>query len=174
MWNDSALFFHNFHSSLLTRLNNLHKTIKNITSKFAHTVLICVSPSQERQRLETILSLCSELDRTETDGEGATTSSTSTVADLRKINQELEKLQVNDDEDDDTLPVFLDSLAVNGILSNRHMPSLGSENSYYNDDLQVRQRRTSGHRDNRSESPAVSLRSFAPSPSPRMHRTQEV
>ncbi|KAM4534284.1 pleckstrin homology-like domain family B member 2 isoform 4-T4 [Odontesthes bonariensis] len=121
----------------------------------------------ERQRLETILSLCSELGRTERDGGGAAQSSTSAVADLQKINQELEKLQVNDDEDDDAPSVFSDSSAVNGTTS-------ASENGYYNDDLPVRQRRSSGQRDYRAESPAVSLRSFAPSPSPRLQRTNEM
>uniref|UniRef100_A0A669B1B5 Pleckstrin homology-like domain family B member 2 n=1 Tax=Oreochromis niloticus TaxID=8128 RepID=A0A669B1B5_ORENI len=105
----------------------------------------------ERQRLETILSLCSELGRAERDGGAAATSSTSAVADLQKINQELEKLQLND-EDDDTPSVFSDSSAVSGT---------------------VRRRRSSGHRDNRAESPAISLRSFAPTPSPRAHRTNE-
>ncbi|XP_035510192.1 pleckstrin homology-like domain family B member 2 [Morone saxatilis] len=122
----------------------------------------------ERQRLETILSLCSELGRAERDGGGPTTSPTSAVADLQKINQELEKLQLNDDDDDDMPSVFSDSSAVNG-----HMASPGSENCYYDDDLQVRRRRSSGHRDNRAESPTVSLRSYAPSPSPRMQRTNE-
>lgn len=127
--------------------------------------------SQERQRLETILSLCSELGRTERDEGGVATNSTSAVADLRKINQELEKLQVNDD-DEDALSVFLDSSAVSGTMGNGHSP--GSENGYCNGDLQVRWRRSSGHRDNRAESPAVSLRNFAPSPSPRAQRTNEV
>ncbi|XP_070841794.1 pleckstrin homology-like domain family B member 2 isoform X4 [Chaetodon trifascialis] len=126
----------------------------------------------ERQRLETILSLCSELGRAERDGGGAATNPISTVADLQKINQELEKLQLNDD-DDDTPSVFSDSSAVNGTTGNGHMASPGSENGYYDDDLQVRQRRSSGHRDNRAESPAVSLRSFGPSPSPRIQRTNE-
>ncbi|TMS08861.1 Pleckstrin homology-like domain family B member 2 [Larimichthys crocea] len=53
------------------------------------------------------------------------------------------------------------------------MASPGSENGYYDDDLQVRRRRSSGHRENRAESPAVSLRSFAPSPSPRTQRNNE-
>ncbi|XP_051266929.1 pleckstrin homology-like domain family B member 2 isoform X4 [Dicentrarchus labrax] len=123
----------------------------------------------ERQRLETILSLCSELGRAERDGGSPTTSPTSAVADLQKINQELEKLQLNDDDDDDDMPsVFSDSSAVNG-----HMASPRSENGYYDDDLQVRRRRSSGHRDNRAESPTVSLRSYAPSPSPRTQRTNE-
>ncbi|KAK2886353.1 hypothetical protein Q8A73_020299 [Channa argus] len=124
----------------------------------------------ERQRLETILSLCSEMGRTERDGGGMATSSTSAVADLQKINQELEKLQLNDD-DDDTPSVFSDTLAVIE-TENGHMTSPGSENGYYDDDLQVRQRHRSGHRDNRTESPAVNLRSFAPLPSQRM-RTSE-
>uniref|UniRef100_A0A8C9RMV1 Pleckstrin homology like domain family B member 2 n=1 Tax=Scleropages formosus TaxID=113540 RepID=A0A8C9RMV1_SCLFO len=47
----------------------------------------------ERQRLETILTLCSERER-----------GGSAVADLQKINRELEKLQVSDDES-----VFFDS-----------------------------------------------------------------
>ncbi|KAM8731425.1 pleckstrin homology-like domain family B member 2 isoform 2-T2 [Acanthopagrus schlegelii] len=127
----------------------------------------------ERQRLETILSLCSELGRADRDGDGTATSPTSAVADLQKINQELEKLQLNDDDDDDTPSVFSDSSAINGTMGNGHMASPGSENGYYDDDLQVRRRRSSGHRDNRAESPAVSLRSFAPSPSPRTQRTNE-
>ncbi|XP_056290702.1 pleckstrin homology-like domain family B member 2 isoform X2 [Pseudoliparis swirei] len=133
----------------------------------------------ERQRLETILSLCSELGRSARDEGGSATSPTSAVADLRKINQELEKLQLNngdgddDDDDDDTPSVFSDSFATNGTTGNGHMASPGSENGYYDDDLQVRRRRSSGHRDNRAASPAVSLRSFAPSPSPRAQRTNE-
>lgn len=120
------------------------------------------------------MSLCSELGRAERDGDNTATSPTSAVADLQKINQELEKLQVNDD-DDDTPSVFSDSSAVNGTTGNGHMArDHGSENGYYDDDLQVRRRRSSGHRDNRAESPAVSLRSFAPSPSPRAQRTNEV
>nr|XP_046227578.1 pleckstrin homology-like domain family B member 2 isoform X2 [Scatophagus argus] len=128
----------------------------------------------ERQRLETILSLCSELGRAERDEGDVTTSPTSAVADLQKINQELEKLQLNDDDDDDDIPsVFSDSSAVNGTMGNGHTASAASENGFYDDELQVRQRRSSGHRDNRAESPAVSLRSFAPSPSPRTQRTIE-
>ena len=129
--------------------------------------------SQERQRLETILSLCSELGRAEVDVGGTNPSSTSAVADLRKINQELEKLQVDADSDDDGLSIFSDSLPVNGPTGKRLLSSHGSENGYY-DDLQVRRRRSSGHRDNRAESPAVSLRNFAPLPSPRTQRSQEV
>ncbi|XP_068604016.1 pleckstrin homology-like domain family B member 2 [Brachionichthys hirsutus] len=128
----------------------------------------------ERQRLETILSLCCELGRTDRDGGGVAESSTSAVADLRKINQVLEKLQVNDDDDDDDVPsVFSDSSPVNGTAEDGRVASPGSENCYFDDDLQARRRRSSGHRDNRAESPAVSLRSFAPSPSPRGQRTNE-
>uniref|UniRef100_A0A673W6S9 Pleckstrin homology-like domain family B member 2 n=1 Tax=Salmo trutta TaxID=8032 RepID=A0A673W6S9_SALTR len=52
----------------------------------------------ERQRLETILSLCTELGRVERDQRGLA------VSDLQKINKELEKLQVSDDDS-----VFSDS-----------------------------------------------------------------
>ena len=135
---------------------------------------MCVCSFQGRQRLETILSLCSELGRSEKDGGGTATGPTSAAVDLHKINQELQKLQLNDDDDDDTPSVFSDSSAVNGTTGNGHMLSPGSENGYYDDDLQARRRRSSGHRDNRAESPAISLRSFAPSPSPRTQRTNEV
>ncbi|KAM4606352.1 pleckstrin homology-like domain family B member 1 isoform 2-T2 [Polymixia lowei] len=135
----------------------------------------------ERQRLETIMSLCSELGRADRYGGGAGTSPGSAVADLQKINRELEKLQLNDDDDDDdaAVSVFSDASAVNGTAANGRVTSAGSENGYYDDDdddddLPVRRRRSSGRRDNRAESPAVSLRSSAPSPSPRMHRTNEV
>ncbi|XP_070409479.1 pleckstrin homology-like domain family B member 1 isoform X3 [Nothobranchius furzeri] len=126
----------------------------------------------ERQRLETILSLCSELGRTERDGGGTTLSSTSAVTNLQKINQELEKLQLIDD--DDTPSVFSDCSAVNGTSGKGHMTCPGLENDCYDDDeLQVQRRRSSGPRDYRTESPAASLRSFAPSPSPRPRRTNE-
>ncbi|XP_026147925.1 pleckstrin homology-like domain family B member 1 isoform X2 [Mastacembelus armatus] len=127
----------------------------------------------ERQRLETILSLCSELGRAESDGGGMVTSPTSAVADLQKINQELEKLQLNDDEDD-TPSVFSDSSAVIESTGNGHLTSPLSENGYYDDDdLQVRQRYRSGHHDNRAESPAISLRNFTSPPSPHTQRTNE-
>ncbi|KAJ8385809.1 hypothetical protein AAFF_G00181650 [Aldrovandia affinis] len=73
----------------------------------------------ERQRLETILSLCTDLGRAEGDQGG------SAVATLRKITTELEKLQVSDDES-----VFSDT------------PSAMPENGY---ELPARQRRCSGH-----------------------------
>ncbi|XP_061613979.1 pleckstrin homology-like domain family B member 1 isoform X2 [Phyllopteryx taeniolatus] len=125
----------------------------------------------ERQRLETILSLCSELDR---DGGGSVPNPASAVADLQKINQELQKLQLNDDDDDDdddddAPSVFSGTSVLNGSTEN----GLITENGYYETDLLVRRRRSSGTRDNRAESPAVSLRSFAPSPSPRTQRINE-
>ncbi|XP_045064120.1 pleckstrin homology-like domain family B member 2 isoform X1 [Coregonus clupeaformis] len=109
----------------------------------------------ERQRLETILSLCTELGRLERDQGG------SAISDLQKINKELEKLQVSDDES-----VFSDS------------PGTAPENGYGTkapEERQVHQRRHSGHRearDARAQSPAVSLRSSVPSPSPH-HRARQ-
>ncbi|XP_077410792.1 pleckstrin homology-like domain family B member 1 isoform X2 [Vanacampus margaritifer] len=119
----------------------------------------------ERQRLETILSLCSELDQ---DDGGSITNPASAVADLQKINEELQKLQLNDndDDDDDAPSVFSSTSVLNG-------NGLIMENGYYDADLLVRQRRSSGTRDSRAESPAVSLRSFAPSPSPHTQRINE-
>nr|XP_019942983.1 PREDICTED: pleckstrin homology-like domain family B member 2 isoform X3 [Paralichthys olivaceus] len=124
----------------------------------------------ERQRLETILSLCSELGQAERDCGGSTSSPTSAVADLQKINQELQKLQLNDDDDDDAPSVFSDFSAVIDTPGSGRVTSPGSENGFYDDELQWRR---SGHRDNRAESPTVSLRSFAPTPSPRTQRTNE-
>ncbi|XP_060949508.1 pleckstrin homology-like domain family B member 1 isoform X2 [Limanda limanda] len=124
----------------------------------------------ERQRLETILSLCTELGQVGRDGGGSTSSPASAVADLQKINQELQKLQLNDDDDDDDAPsVFSDFSAVIDTPGSGHMTSPGSENGFYDDDRPWPR----SHRDNRAESPTVSLRSFAPSPSPRAQRTNE-
>ncbi|KAM9728768.1 pleckstrin homology-like domain family B member 2 isoform 2-T3 [Menidia menidia] len=85
----------------------------------------------ECQRLETILNLCTEL------GQVAREPAGSAVTDLQKINKELEKLQVSDDES-----VFSDS------------PSSTAPD-----------RQQGSCRDARSLSPAVSLNSSAPSPS---------
>uniref|UniRef100_A0A671S3Q5 Pleckstrin homology-like domain family B member 2 n=1 Tax=Sinocyclocheilus anshuiensis TaxID=1608454 RepID=A0A671S3Q5_9TELE len=60
----------------------------------------------ERLRLKTILCLCSELGQSEL-GRMETDSGVSAVSDLQKINRELEKLHVSDDES-----VFSDSAAV--------------------------------------------------------------
>lgn len=122
---------------------------------------MCICSSQERQRLETILSLCSELGQADRDGGGAT------VADLQKINQELEKLQVNDEDDDDddgVLPVFLDSPSAGG--TNGPATSAGLENGYGCGDARLTSRRP-------SETSLASLRGFAPSPSPRLLRNAE-
>uniref|UniRef100_A0A8C7YVT0 Pleckstrin homology-like domain, family B, member 2b n=1 Tax=Oryzias sinensis TaxID=183150 RepID=A0A8C7YVT0_9TELE len=107
----------------------------------------------ERQRLETILSLCSEFGRAERNGSGPAPNSASAVADLQKINQELEKLKLNDD-DDDTPSVFSDFSAINGSEGNDNLTSPGSENGYYDDDaFKVQQRSSGAHRDYRAESP---------------------
>ncbi|KAG7484362.1 hypothetical protein MATL_G00048390 [Megalops atlanticus] len=111
----------------------------------------------ERQRLETILSLCSELGRAEREQAG------STVADLQNINKELEKLQVSDDES-----VFSDSLGAS--LENGYEPKALEYQA--REERQVRQRRHSGHREARAQSPSVSLRASAPSPSPHLLRTK--
>ncbi|TSK98511.1 Pleckstrin homology-like domain family B member 2 [Bagarius yarrelli] len=103
----------------------------------------------ERHRLETILSLCSEPDQTG-----------SAVADLQKINKELEKLQVTEDES-----VFSDS-AENGYGS-------GTLQCHVGEERQLRQRRSSGQRDIRAESPAGSLYGSAPTPSPRQMRNNK-
>ncbi|KAI4898585.1 hypothetical protein NFI96_033238 [Prochilodus magdalenae] len=107
--------------------------------------------NQERQRLETILSLCSEQNQ-----------SSSAVADLQKINKELEKLQVSEDE-----PLFMES--TDGPMENGYSPR--SRELQVGEERQVRQRRSSGQRDIRAESPALSLHSSAPTPSPRLTRT---
>ncbi|RVE63794.1 hypothetical protein OJAV_G00139820 [Oryzias javanicus] len=91
----------------------------------------------ECQRLETILNLCTEL------GQVAREPTGSSVSDLQKINKELEKLQVSDDES-----VFSDS------------PSSSAPD-----------RQQSSCREARSRSPATSLDSSAPSPSGN-HRTK--
>uniref|UniRef100_A0A8C7VCL5 Pleckstrin homology-like domain family B member 1 n=1 Tax=Oncorhynchus mykiss TaxID=8022 RepID=A0A8C7VCL5_ONCMY len=122
----------------------------------------------ERQRLETILSLCSELGRSEQDRERGVGSSVDTgagLADLQMINRELEKLKVSDDDESES--VFSDS-TVNG-----NGAGSGSENGYYGNDEErpVRHRRSSGHRDNMAESPAIILRSSATSLTAHLPRT---
>ncbi|CAM4729633.1 unnamed protein product [Leuciscus chuanchicus] len=112
----------------------------------------------ERQRLETILSLCSELGRSDL-CQMETDSGVSAVSDLQKINRELEKLQVSDDES-----VFSDSAAVS--LDSGYLGKGRTEM------LTQRQRRLSGHRETRPQSPTTSLRSSAPSPSPHLRSKQ--
>ncbi|KAF3706485.1 Pleckstrin -like proteiny-like domain family B member 2 [Channa argus] len=104
----------------------------------------------ECQRLETILSLCTELGQVEREPVG------SAVSDLQKINKELEKLQVSDDES-----VFSDS------------PSSPAPESCFgakardfqlSEEQQVSQRQQSSYREARSHSPAITLMGSAASP----------
>ncbi|XP_043106303.1 pleckstrin homology-like domain family B member 1 isoform X8 [Puntigrus tetrazona] len=112
----------------------------------------------ERQRLETILCLCSELGRSEL-GRMETDSGVSAVSDLQKINRELEKLQVSDDES-----VFSDSAAAS--------LDSGFVGKGRGEVLTQKQRRLSGHRETRPQSPTTSLRSSVPSPSPHLRSKQ--
>lgn len=109
----------------------------------------------ECQRLETILNLCTELERD---------TSSSAVSSLQKINKELEKLQVSDDDS-----VFSDS-------PNSSAPdtcfSPKTRDFPLSEDPAVGQRgQQSTYSGARSHSPAVSLNSSAPSPSTH-HRTK--
>uniref|UniRef100_A0A096M5F8 Pleckstrin homology like domain family B member 2 n=1 Tax=Poecilia formosa TaxID=48698 RepID=A0A096M5F8_POEFO len=103
---------------------------------------------KECQRLETILSLCTELGQVVREPTG------SAVSDLQKINKELEKLQVSDDES-----VFSDS------------PSSTAPDTCFGAkarDLQLPEEQQAIQRQQgnyRSHSPAISLNSSAPSPS---------
>ncbi|XP_076129843.1 pleckstrin homology-like domain family B member 1 isoform X2 [Alosa pseudoharengus] len=118
----------------------------------------------ERQRLETILNLCSELG-------GATehkAPSVSVVTDLEKITRELEKLQVSDDES-----VFSDTpagSATGSVAGTTGENGFGTKSSR-DGQTQVRPRRHSGHRDPRTHSPALSLHNKA---SESMHLKKEV
>ncbi|XP_013984750.1 pleckstrin homology-like domain family B member 1 isoform X5 [Salmo salar] len=115
----------------------------------------------EHQRLETILSLCTELGR----DQGG-----SAISDLQKINKELEKLQESDDDS-----VFSNSPgSVSGTAPENVFGTKAREYQLA-EERQVRQRRHSGHRearDSRAQSPAVSLRIIVPSPSPH-HRARQ-
>lgn len=105
----------------------------------------------ECQRLETILNLCTEL------GQVAREPAGSSVSDLQKINKELEKLQVSDDDS-----VFSDSPS-----STAPETCLGAKTRDFqlSEEQQASQRQQSSYREARSHSPAVSLNSSAPSPS---------
>ncbi|KAL0994016.1 hypothetical protein UPYG_G00116790 [Umbra pygmaea] len=119
----------------------------------------------ERQRLETILSLCTELGRVERDQGG------SAVSDLKKINKELEKLQVSDDES-----VFSDSPGSIGGTATESTFRTKAQEYQHSVEQQVRQRRHSGHRENRdarAQSPAASLRNSVSSPSPHQRAKQQ-
>lgn len=121
---------------------------KNDSNSNNHVWMICL---QECQRLETILSLCTELGHVEREPAG------SSVSDLQKINKELEKLQVSDDES-----VFSDSPSSTapescfGVKARDYIPA---------EEQPVGQRQQGGYRAARSHSPAISLNSSAPSPS---------
>ncbi|KAL1248569.1 hypothetical protein QQF64_021887, partial [Cirrhinus molitorella] len=111
----------------------------------------------ERQRLETILNLCSGLGRAEQDKTGLA------VADLQKINKELEKLQVSDDES-----TFSDSASLSASISAENDYGLKAQETQVGEERQVRQRKNSGHREVRAEMTAVL--GSAPTPSPRLTR----
>uniref|UniRef100_A0A9J8C3Y0 Pleckstrin homology-like domain family B member 1 n=1 Tax=Cyprinus carpio carpio TaxID=630221 RepID=A0A9J8C3Y0_CYPCA len=116
----------------------------------------------ERQRLETILNLCSGLGRAEQDKTGLA------VADLQKINKELEKLQVSDDES-----TFSDSASLSASISAENDYGLKAQETQASKERQVRQRKNSGHREARVETAVLGS---APTPSPRLtriHKTAE-
>lgn len=81
----------------------------------------------------------------------------SAVSDLQKINKELEKLQVSDDES-----VFSDSPSSTVPES---CFGVKARDFHLAEEQQVGQRQQSGYREARSHSPAVSLNSSAASPS---------
>ncbi|XP_052452103.1 pleckstrin homology-like domain family B member 1 isoform X12 [Carassius gibelio] len=110
----------------------------------------------ERQRLETILNLCSGLGRAEQDKTGLA------VADLQKINKELEKLQVSDDES-----TFSDSASLSASISAENDYGLKAQETQASEERQVRRRRNSGHREARVETAVLGS---APTPSPRLTR----
>ncbi|XP_068600672.1 pleckstrin homology-like domain family B member 2 [Brachionichthys hirsutus] len=105
----------------------------------------------ECQRLETILNLCTELSHVEREPAG------SAVSDLQKINKELEKLQVSDDDES----VFSDSP---GSTAPESCPGSKARQFQLAEEQQVSQRMQSGYREARSHSPAVSLSSSVASP----------
>lgn len=115
----------------------------------------------ERQRLETILDLCSGLGRAEQDKTGLA------VADLQKINKELEKLQVSDDES-----TFSDSASLSASISAENDYGLKARETQVSEERRVRQCKNSGHREFRAES--IAVLGSAPTPSPRLTRINKV
>ncbi|XDV47594.1 hypothetical protein PO909_017184 [Leuciscus waleckii] len=115
----------------------------------------------ERQRLETILNLCSGLGHAEQDKTGLA------VADLQKINKELEKLQVSDDES-----TFSDSASLSARISAENDYGLKARETQGSEERRVRQFKNSGHRELRAETTAVL--GSAPTPSPRLTRINKV
>lgn len=76
--------------------------------------------NQERQRLETILNLCAEYSKPDSDPAAATT-----VADVQKINKELEKLQLSDEDS-----VFEDSQMNLETRFRSHLKSSASDSDF--------------------------------------------
>ncbi|XP_075764616.1 pleckstrin homology-like domain family B member 2 isoform X10 [Pelodiscus sinensis] len=74
----------------------------------------------ERQRLETILNLCAEYSKPDSNPAGATT-----VADVQKINKELEKLQLSDEDS-----VFEDSQINPETRFRNHLKSSASDSDF--------------------------------------------
>ncbi|KAM6293172.1 pleckstrin homology-like domain family B member 2 isoform 2-T2 [Porphyrio hochstetteri] len=74
----------------------------------------------ERQRLETILNLCAEYSKSDSDPAAATT-----VADVQKINKELEKLQLSDEDS-----VFEDSQVNLETRFRSHLKSSASDSDF--------------------------------------------
>ncbi|XP_074828771.1 pleckstrin homology-like domain family B member 2 isoform X3 [Natator depressus] len=74
----------------------------------------------ERQRLETILNLCAEYSKPDSDPVAATT-----VADVQKINKELEKLQLSDEDS-----VFEDSQMNPETRFRNHLKSSASDSDF--------------------------------------------
>ncbi|XP_034646880.1 pleckstrin homology-like domain family B member 2 isoform X10 [Trachemys scripta elegans] len=74
----------------------------------------------ERQRLETILNLCAEYSKSDSDPAAATT-----VADVQKINKELEKLQLSDEDS-----VFEDSQMNPETRFRNHLKSSASDSDF--------------------------------------------
>ncbi|TFJ99620.1 obscurin-like protein 1 [Platysternon megacephalum] len=74
----------------------------------------------ERQRLETILNLCAEYSKPDSDPAAATT-----VADVQKINKELEKLQLSDEDS-----VFEDSQMNPEARFRNHLKSSASDSDF--------------------------------------------
>lgn len=89
------------------------------------------------------------------------------VADLQKINKELEKLQVSDDES-----TFSDSASLSASISAENDYGLKAQETQASEERQVRQRKNSGHREVRAETTAVL--GSAPTPSPRLTRIHKV
>ncbi|XP_052561702.1 pleckstrin homology-like domain family B member 2 isoform X7 [Tympanuchus pallidicinctus] len=74
----------------------------------------------ERQRLETILNLCAEYSKADSDP-----AATTTVADVQKINKELEKLQLSDEDS-----VFEDSQMNLETRFRNHLKSSASDSDF--------------------------------------------